>query len=186
MVSATDLKNGKTFLLEGRPFKVVKYAHQKIARGGGTVKLTLRNLETGQQEEKTFPSTLKVEEIATSKEPLHYLYQDERSAVFMRPTTFEQIEIPLSTIRDEVVFIKEGQSVDVLFWEEKPLSVDIPPKVSLKVVSTNPGIKGNSATNIFKPATLENGLKVKVPLFVNGGDEIRVDTRTGEYIERAN
>lgn len=184
MIEATALKTGKTFLLEGKPYQVVKYSHQKIARGGGIVKLSVRNLETGSLEEKTLNSSVKLEEISTTKKSLQYLYNDGASAVFMDPTTYEQVEVPLGVVKDQLPFIKEGEEASVLFWSEKPLSVEIPPKVTLKVVDTTPGVRGNSATNIYKPAVLENGLKIKVPLFIKKGDKVRVDTRTGEYIER--
>lgn len=185
MIGVTDLKNGKTFLFEGKPYKVLKYFHQKIGRGGATVRVTVRNLATGQSEEKTFNSSHKVEEISTGKKELQYLYSDADTAYFMDPATYEQIEIPLSVVGDETAYIKEGEAVTVLFWGDKPLSIEIPPKVTLKVKETTPGVKGNSATNIYKQAVLENGAKVKVPLFIKTNDKIVVDTRTGEYVERA-
>jgi elongation factor P len=184
MINATDLKNGITFTMDGKPYKVVKYAHKKIARGGGTVKLSLRNLQNGNLVEKTLNSNVKVDQINTSKKPYQYLYEDAESAVFMNITTYEQVEVPKIVIKDDLPYIKEGDNVNVLFWEERPLSIDIPPKVKLKISETAPGVKGNSATNIFKTAKLENGLTVKVPLFIEDGDYVVVDTRTGEYVER--
>ena len=186
MIIATNLKNGTTFLMKGKPYQVVKYANQKIARGGGTVKLSIRNLETGNLEKKTFNSSAKVEETTTVKRPLQYLYKDDTNVYFMDPRSYEQIEIPLVMAKEQIVFIKEGESVDVLFWDNKALSIGLPVKVVLTVKDTVPGVKGNSATNIFKPAILENDLKLKVPLFIKKGDKIRIDTRTGEYVERAN
>ncbi len=184
MIEATNLKNGTTFLMDGKPFKVIKYTHQKIGRGGGLVKLIVRNLESGVQVEKTINSAAKVEDINTLKKSMQYLYKDEINAVFMDPKTFGQVEIPAGLAKEEISYIKEGESADILFWEDKPLSIEIPPKVTLKVVDTAPGVKGNSATNLYKPATLENGLQLKVPLFIKSGDKIRVDTRKGEYVER--
>lgn len=184
VVNATELKNGTAFLMDGKPYQVIKYSHQKIARGGGTVKLSARNLETGSLEEKTLSSSAKIEEITTVKRPLQYLYKTAQMAVFMDPKSYEQIEIPLVMAEEQLAFIKEGESVDVLFWDRKALSIGLPAKVVLAVKETVPGVKGDSATNIFKPATLENGLKLKVPLFVKKGDKIRIDTRTGEYVER--
>ncbi len=184
MVIATELKNGSTFLLEGKPCVVVKYFHQKLGRGGATVRITYRNLETGAFLERSFQSTAKFEEITTQKRQLQYLYNDGKNAIFMDPKTFEQIEIPTLIIGKDLKFIKEGQEVDILFWNDKPLSVELPPKVTLSVTETAPGVKGNSATNIFKTAKLENGVRVKVPLFIKVGDKIRVDTRTNEYVER--
>lgn len=184
MIEATNLKAGKTFLMDGKPYRVVKYTHTKIARGGGSVKLSVRNLQNGKLEGKNINSNAKVDEITTVKKPLQFLYKDANNAFFMDGESYEQVEIPLSIIKNELPFINEGESVNVLFWDEKPLSVDIPPKVALSVKDTVPGVKGDSATNIFKPATLENGLKIKVPLFIKIGDKIRVDTRSGDYVER--
>ena len=185
MIQSTDLKNGITFLSNGMPYKVVKYTHTKMGRGGATVRVVSRNLETGAVEEKTFSANVKVDEIATQKRKLQYLYFDGKNALFMDPSNFEQVEVGKNIIADELPFIKEGQDVNVLFWEDKALSIDIPPKVRMRVEETAPGVKGNSASNVYKSAKLENGLSVKVPLFINQGDSVIVDTRTGDYVERA-
>lgn len=185
MIVATDLKNGTTFLDSGMPYKVVKYSFIKQGRGGATVRVSARNLETGGLVEKTFDSKNKVDEITTNKRRMQYLYNDGTNASFMDPTSYEQTEVGLDILGDTVLFIKEGSEVDVLFWNDKALSVDIAPKVVLEVVETDPGVKGNSAANIYKSAKLENGLFVKVPLFIKVGEKVRVDTRTSEYIERA-
>ena len=185
MIKATDLKNGTTFLDNNKPYKVIKYTHVKIGRGGATVRVTARNLESGSVEEKTFSSNVKVEDVQTFKRQLQFLYADGKVVTFMDPKTYEQIEITTDILESELPFVKEGENVTVLFWDDKPLSIDIPPKVILTISDTPPGVKGNSATNMFKQATLENNLKVKVPLFVNKGERIVVDTRTGEYVERA-
>lgn len=184
MVTATDLRNHTTFLIDGKPFRVVKYTHQKIGRGGATVRLSCKNLETGSLAEYAFSSASKFEEITTSKKALQFLYQDRQNAVFMDPLSFEQIEMPLSILGSDAAFLKHGETADVLFWNDRPLSLELPPKITLTVTQTDPGVKGNSATNIFKPATLENNLVVKVPLFIKPGDHVRLDTRTGEYLER--
>lgn len=185
MINSTDLKNGTTFLSFDKPYKVIKYSLIKVGRGGATVRVTARNLLTGTIEEKTYSSNVKVEDIQTIKRQLQFLYIDSGNTIFMNPESYEQVEIPLSVIKDELPFIKEGETVDILFWEDRALSVDIAPKVTLKVVDTDPGVKGNTASNVYKPAKLENGITVKVPLFINKGDSIRVDTRTSEYEERA-
>lgn len=184
MISATDLRNGATFLDNKKPYQVVKYVHQKIARGGGTVKLSVRNLETGTLEEKNLSSSTKLVKIDTSKRKLQYLFQDAYESVFMDPKTYEQVSLSTESIRDKLLFLKEGEEVNVLFWDEKPLSIEIPAKVVLEVIDTAPGVKGNSATNIYKRAKLENGLSIKVPLFIKKGQKVRVDTRTQEYVER--
>lgn len=185
MIQSTDLKNGTTFLSGGKLYKVIKYSHIKMGRGGATVRVTARNMETGTVEEKTFSSNVKVDDVTTQKRKLQFLYKSPGLAVFMDPTTYEQVEIPEKHIEDELPFVKEGSESILLFWGEKPLSIEIPPKIKLKVTDTAPGIKGNSATNMYKPATLENGITIKVPLFINKGDEIVIDTRNSEYVERA-
>lgn len=185
MIDATALRADKNFLFQNIPYRVVKYTHQKLGRGGGVVKLVVRNLSTGAKEELTFDSTVRFEEIETVKKTAQFLYSDSKNAYFMDSVTFEQYEIPLRLIKDEIMYIKEGDNVSILFWEDRPLSFEIPPKVTLLVKETGPGVRGNSATNIFKEAILENGLKIKVPLFINVGDRVVVDTRTGEYVERA-
>ena len=193
MIEATNLKPGATFQISGKPYKVLKYFHQKLGRGGANVRVSVRNLTTGGLEEKTFKSDHKVEEITTVKKPLQFLYKDGSNVVFMDSKNYEQIDISADIIGNELAYIKEGKTVNVLFWsfgdiqgkEDVPLSIEIPIKVTLKVVDTPPGVKGDSATNMYKPAKLENGLQVKVPLFVNKGDLVVVDTRSGEYLERA-
>ena len=185
MIQATDLKNGATFLSNNQPYKVIKYSHVKMGRGGATVRVTSKNLTTGTVEDKTFSSNVKVEEVSTIKRKLQFLYADNMNAVFMDPRTFEQVEIANKVIQDEIHFIKEGEEIVILFWDEKPLSLEIPPKAVFKVKDTPPGVKGNSASNVYKEAQLENGLKVKVPLFIKNGDLVKIDTRTGDYVERA-
>lgn len=189
MINATSLRTGSAFLYEGKPFKVTKYELIKLGRGGATVRVSCVNLESGANVEHAFSSNLTFPEVDLSKRSLQYLYKDGKTATFMEPATFGQVEIPLSVLGSDISYVKEGESVSVLFWsfgsaQDKALSIDLPPKVVLTVAQTDPGVKGNSATNIFKTAVLENGLKLKVPLFINAGDKIRVDTRTGEYIER--
>jgi elongation factor P len=185
MIEATGLKNGTTFLSDKKPYKVLKYSLIKQGRGGAIVHVLARNLISGAIEEKTFSSNNKVEDIATSKRVLQYLYSDDKNAFFMDLGSYDQVDIPLALVGEEISYVKEGQTVTVLFWEDRALGVEIPPKVVLKVVDAPPGVKGNSASNIYKQAKLENGVVTKVPLFINNGDRIVVDTRTNEYVERA-
>ena len=185
MINSTDLKAGVTFLHNGKPYQVIKYSLIKMGRGGATVKVSVRNIETGSNEEKAFSSNIALEEVSTKRRKLQYLYKDASSAYFMDGKSFEQIEIPLSVLGDQVKFVKEGDNVDVLFWDERALSFELPPKVTMTVKETDPGVKGNSATNMYKSAILENGMTIKVPLFINTGEKIRVDTRSSEYVERA-
>jgi len=184
-VNATDLRAGVAFLYEGKPFKVTKYQLIKMGRGGATVRVNCVNLETFANVEHAFSSNLSFDSITLSKRKLQYLYKDEKTAFFMNPTNYEQIEVPLTILGDDVAYIKEGGECDILFWEDRAMSVDLPPNIILEVVECDPGIKGNSASNFLKGAKMENGLDVKVPLFIKVGDKIKVDTRSGDYIERA-
>jgi elongation factor P len=185
MIPVTGLRAGTTFLLDGQPYKVLQYSHIKMGRGNATIKVKIKNLINGAITEKSFASGAALAPVNTTKRSLQFLYQDNENAYFMDPVTFEQIEIPKEVLSRELVFLKEGETASILFWEDKPLSIELPPRVTLKVVETDPGIRGNSATNVYKQAQLENGLLVKVPLFINPGDKVRIDTRTGEYVERA-
>ncbi|MCX7928309.1 MAG: elongation factor P [Patescibacteria group bacterium] len=184
MISASDLRNGTAFLHDGKPHKVLKYTFIKMGRGGATVRVLARDLISGSVVEKTFSSSVKVEEAKTTKRTLQYLYQDGANVVFMDPSNYEQLEVQKDVLENELPYIKEGETVTVVLWEDKVLGVDIPPKVILKVAETDPGVRGNSASNMYKSAVLENGISVRVPLFVEKGDKVRVDTRTGEYVER--
>lgn len=192
MIPVTDLRKGVTFEISGTPYLVLEYSHVKMGRGGATIRVTTRNLVSGAVEEKTFNNGASVEPIRTNKRKLQYLYSGD-TVSFMDPTTFEQIEVDKKVLGTDINYLKEGQAVNVLFWsfdgaqdkEDQALGVELPPNLTLEVTQCDPGVKGNSATNIYKPATLENGLQVKVPLFIKVGDKIRVDTRTGAYVERA-
>lgn len=192
MINSTDLRNGTTFVVDGQPYVVLEYKFIKMGRGGATVRVTARNLKTGSTEEKTYSSNVTVEDASTTKRALQYLYQDKEEVVFMDPRTFEQASIARNILKDQIVYLREGDTVNVLYWEDpstgsgqaEPLSVELPLKIELKVTDTDPGIKGNSASNMYKSAVLENGLVVRVPLFIKNGDRVRVDTRSGAYVER--
>ena len=177
-------KSGTTFLMDGKPYKVEKYTHQKIGRGSANIKLVLRNLSSGDQEEKSVNPNSKFEEIDTIKMPMQYLYQDSSVATFMDPKTYDQVEIQFKPFENELKYISEGVNVNLLFWEDKVLSIEIPAKMVMKVANTDPGVKGDTASNVYKQAELENGVKLKVPLFIKQGDKVKVDTRTGDYVER--
>lgn len=185
MIASTQLRNGTTFMRNGQPHIVIEYALIKMGRGGATVKINARNLITGAVINDSYSSNVKVEEVTTRKQRLQYLCKDGNVATFMDPMTFEQVEISQKLIEQELKFTKEGENVDVLFWDDRVLSLDLPPKVTLEVIETDPGVKGNSASNLYKDAVLENGIKTRIPLFVNKGEKVKVDTKTGEYVERA-
>jgi len=184
-VNATDLRAGIAFLYEGKPFKVTKYQLIKMGRGGATVRVNCINLETFANIEHAFSSNLSFEQIILNKKKLQYLYKDDNSAYFMNPDNYEQVEVSLSILGSDIHYVKEGGECNILFWGDRAMSVDLPPNIILEVAECDPGVKGNSASNFLKSAKMENGLDVKVPLFIKVGDKIKVDTRSGEYVERA-
>jgi len=184
MISVTELRAGRAFQIDGIPYQVIEYKHTKMGRGTANIKLKIKNLKSKIITEKTFISGARVQEITTIKRKLQYLYQDKDDFYFMDPRTYEQFSLAKPIMEGKEKFLKEGEEVKILFWEDKPLTVELPSSLVFEVVSTSPGIKGDSVTASFKPATLDNGLVVRVPLFVNVGDKIKVDTRTGEYLER--
>ncbi len=184
MINVNQLRNGRAFELEGEPFLVLKYEFTKMGRGTGNVKVKAKNLKTGTIANKTFITGNKVQEIELKRKKMQFLYSDVHKSVFMDNESYEQIEIDNDLIKEQKHFFQDGMEVEVLFWDAEALVVELPVKLEYEVKETGPGEKGNSATNIFKPAILSNDLKVKVPLFVKIGEKVRVDTRTGEYVER--
>lgn len=184
MISVNELRNGVIYEEAGNLLQVLNFEHIKMGRGSANIKVKVKNLRSGSTVEKSYINTAKVQDVSVIKKELQYLYKDESSVYFMDPTSFEQISIPLN-IATIAQFLKDGEKYSISFFGDEPLDILMPPKVEMKIVDTAPGIKGNSASNVFKDAELENGIKVKVPLFINVGDKIRVDTRTGAYTERA-
>lgn len=184
MISVNELRNGQIYEDDGQLLVVLNFEHIKMGQGSANIKVKVKNLRTGSTTEKSFINTAKVQDVQVLKREMQYLYKDDAGVYFMDPTSFEQITVP-SEVISGVQFLKEGQSYPISFYKDEPLDVVLPPKVELKVDDTAPGVKGNSASNVFKDATLENGSVVKVPLFINVGDKVRVDTRTGAYTERA-
>ncbi|MBI2034830.1 MAG: elongation factor P [Candidatus Levybacteria bacterium] len=184
MISVTDLHAGTTFEDQGRMYQVLSYEHIKTGRGSANIRVKVRDLKSGSVIDKSYINGAKVQDIYLVKRDLQFLYKDESAAYFMDPQSFEQLQIPISKI-PEHVFLKDGESFSVTFLDEEALSVLFPPKMEFAISQTGPSVKGNSATNVFKDAILENGMVTKVPLFINTGDHIRVDTRTGAYCERA-
>lgn len=184
MISVTELKNGTIFEDQGQLLQVLSYEHIKLGRGSATIKVKVKNLRSGSTIAKSFISGARISDISVQKKDLQFLYKDNDSLYFMDPKSFEQISIPVVRFASEHQYLKEGESFSVSFFGDEPLSLNLPPKMELKVAETGPSIRGNSATNIYKDAVLENGLKTKVPFFIKVGDSIRIDTRTGEYSEK--
>lgn len=184
MILVTEMRAGKIFEENGEPYQVLDYKHTKMGRGTANIKLKTKNLITGAVVDRTFISGAKVEPIETEVKVVQYLYREGNDYFFMEPKTFEQFSLDIKILGGKEKFLKEEQNVKILFWQEKPLAVEIPITLNFTVIETPPGVKGDSATASFKPATLDNGLEVKVPLFINIGDKVKVDTRTGDYVER--
>jgi elongation factor P len=184
MIPVTSLRPGVTFEEHGDIFEVLTYNNMHLRKTSSVVQVKVRSLRKGSTTEKTFASNGEVNPVRIEKIELQYLYNDNDSSYFMNPNSFEQITIPTKSLRDSK-YLKVGQAVTICFNKDEALSMILPPKIKLKVADTNPGVKGNSATNVYKDATLENGLTTKVPLFINIGDEIIVDTRDGSYSNRA-
>lgn len=184
MISVTDLRSGTTYREAGDLLQVISYEHIKMGRGSANIKVKVKNLKTGAIIEKGYTNGANVEDINLTNQEMQFLYKDSENASFMDPRTFEQKEIPLVNI-DGKEFLVEGNNYTLQFFETYPLGIMLPPKVTLRVAETDPGVKGNSASNVYKDAKLENGISVRVPLFINVGDSVVVDTRDKSYTKRA-
>lgn len=184
MLGVQDIRNGTAFLLDGQPYIGIKYEHIKMGRGSATIKIKAKNILNGATVEKSFVNSAKVEEISTVRKPMQYLYKDAEDYVFMDPKNYEQASISAGVLADSVAYLQEGMTVNVLYWDERPLWIELPPKMEFTVTETDPGVKGNSVSNLYKSATLSNGLVTKVPLFINEGERVLIDTRDGSYSER--
>jgi|DewCreStandDraft_5_1066085.scaffolds.fasta_scaffold32464_2 elongation factor P len=184
MLTAGELRKGLTIELDNDLFQIVDYQHIKMGRGGAVVRLKLRNIRSGYITERTFPASEKFRRVFLERRRVQYLYRDDDLYYFMDTETFEQWTLSAQQIGEDAQYLKEGMTLDLLLHEGTPIGIELPVTVDLKVVETEPGVRGDTATGGSKPAILETGMKVLVPLFVNVGDVIRVDTRTGEYVER--
>jgi elongation factor P len=185
MYSGNDLKKETLIELEGVPYKVVEYSHHAMGRGGGVVRTKLKNLVNGSVLERTFRPTDKVPAAEVERKQWQFLYREGSSLVFMDQETYEQETVDLAVVGDNLAnYIAEGSPVGLFYFKDKIIGVDMPNNVVLQVTHTEPGVKGDTATSAFKPATLETGVTVNVPLFINEGDKVKVDTRTGQYLER--
>ena len=185
MISAGDFRNGLTFDMDGDVMQIIEFQHVKPGKGAAFVRTKIRNVITGAVTEKTFNPTEKFPEAFIERREMEYLYSDDNLYYFMDTETYEQQAIDSQHLGDGFRFVKENTPVKVLSYKGVVFGVEPPNFVEVQVVKTDPGFKGNTATNATKPATLETGAEIKVPLFIDEGEMIRVDTRTGEYMERA-
>ena len=185
MVSAGDFRNGTTFEQDGNILQVVEFQHVKPGKGSAFVRTKTRNAITGAVTETTYNPSDKFPAAQIDRRDMQYLYEDGGLYYFMDAETYEQTPLNEKDLGDAFRFVKENETVKVLSYKGNVFGVEAPNFVVLKIVETEPGVKGNTATNTLKPAIMETGAEVRVPLFINEGDEIRIDTRTGEYMERA-
>lgn len=184
MISVTDLKSGVFYEEEGNVLQVLSYEHIKMGRGSANIKVKVRNLTNGSINEKSYINGANVKDIFLESKTLQFLYKDSENAHFMDPTTYEQVEVSLSSLPGHE-FLVEGNNAIIKMHDGKALALQLPPKITMKIKDTAPGVKGNSASNVYKDAVLENDMKIRVPLFINSGDSIVVDTRDSSYTKRA-
>lgn len=183
MISVTELRNGTIFEDQGNIYQVISYEHIKMGRGSANIKVKVRNVRSGATTEKGFTNGARVNDLRILKKDMQFLYKDDDFLYFMDPKIYEQIQIPLQKF-PENQYLKDGEKFSLSFLHEEPLSLNLPPKMDFTVLETGPSLRGNSATNIFKDATLQNNIKTKVPLFIKTGDRVRIDTKTGSYSEK--
>lgn len=185
MISSNDFRTGVTIEIDNDVWQVVDFQHVKPGKGAAFVRAKLKNLRTGAVVERTFNAGEKMPKAHVDNRQMQYLYESGGSYVFMDNETYEQIELSADTLGNAINFLKENMTISILMFQGSIIGVELPNSVELEVVETDPGIRGDTATGGTKPAKLETGYVVKVPLFINVGDILRVDTRNGQYIERA-
>ncbi|MDR3085644.1 MAG: elongation factor P [Christensenellaceae bacterium] len=185
MITAGDFRKGVTIELDGDVFNITDFQHVKPGKGAAFVRTRLKNVMTGGVVERTFNPSDKVSRAVIETKEMTYLYADGDLYYFMDIETYEQLPLGKEVVEDAIPFVKENTNVTVRFFKGSAFSVDAPNFVELEVTDTEPGVRGDTATNVTKPATLETGYVVNVPIFINRGERIRIDTRTGEYMARA-
>jgi len=184
MIDTGGLRKGLTMEYDGRLVKVLDFSHNKQGRGSAQVRMTLRDLRTGSTTQHSVQAGARFQQVRLERQHVQFLYQDGEHYNFMDTESFEQMMLDEATVGDLKLYIKENDTLDVLTYNGEPIDIELPTSVNLRVDYTEPGFKGDTATGGNKPATMETGLVVNVPLFVSTGDMLKVDTRTGEYIER--
>ena len=185
MASTANIKNGAVILHKNKRMKIIEFQHVKPGKGGAFVRTKLKDIQSGKIIDETFNAGHKLEFIRVEAKSMQFLYVDGENHIFMDNETFEQINVLTKSIGNKKNFLTAGAVVDLLFDEHEVLDVRLPSHVILEVLNTEPGFKGNTATGANKPATLETGYVLNVPLFIDEGDKLRIDTRTGEYVERS-
>ncbi len=185
MISAGDFRNGVTFEMDGNVYQIIEFQHVKPGKGAAFVRTKIRNVIAGSVVEKTFNPSDKYPTAFVERKDMEYSYSDEGLYYFMDPESYELVPVNEAELGDNFKFVKENMVCKILSYKGKIFGVEPPTFVELQITETDPGFKGDTATNALKPAKLETGAEIRVPLFINEGDMIRIDTRTGEYMERA-
>ncbi len=185
MININDIKNGMTIVIDNNIYQILEFLHVKPGKGPAFVRIKLRNLRTGSTIEQTFNTNIKFEKAVIEKKPMQFLYNNGDMYNFMNMETYEQMDLAKDSLGENVKFLKEGLEVDVTFYKGEVLGITLPDKIEYVVAHTEPGVKGNTATNATKEATLENGLVIKVPLFINENENVIVSTKDGKYDSRA-
>lgn len=186
MATTNDIKNGSVLNLDGQLWNVIEFQHVKPGKGGAFVRTKMRNVMSGKVVDKTFNAGTKVDFATVDRRDYSYLYQDGADYVFMDTTDYEQVTVPASVVGDSANFMLENQQVTIAMHEGAPLYLDLPASVVLEVTYTEPGLQGDRSTGGTKPATLETGYEIQVPLFLETGTKVKVDTRSGDYLGRVN
>src|SRR3989344_1302678 len=184
MLNVTELRNGVVFKEDNNLFQVLNYEHIKMGRGSGNVKVKVRNLRSGAVVERSFITGARVQDTSVDKRQTQYLYNYGNTYYFMDKESYEQFELLKSLVESQVKYLKDGMDVTVLMVEGEALGIELPNSLIYEVTETGPEEKGNTVSNVFKDATLDNGLIVKVPMYMKQGEKIKVDTRSGQYVER--
>lgn len=185
MININDIKNGMTIVIDNNIYQILEFLHVKPGKGPAFVRIKLRNLRTGSTIEQTFNTNIKFEKAVIEKKPMQFLYNNGDMYNFMNMETYEQMDLVKDSLGENAKFLKEGLEVDVTFYKGEVLGITLPDKIEYVVAHTEPGVKGNTATNATKEATLENGLVIKVPLFINENENVIVSTKDGKYDSRA-
>lgn len=185
MININDIKNGMTIIVDGNICQIVEFMHVKPGKGPAFVRIKLKNLRTGSTIEQTFNTNIKFEKANINKTSMQFLYENSGKYNFMDMETYEQIELDKDSLGDDYKYLKEGINVDISFYGSEVLGLTLPDKIEYVVETTEPAVKGNTATNATKEAVLENGLSIKVPLFINEGETVIVSTKDGKYDSRA-
>ena len=184
MININDIKNGMTVIVDGNICQIIEFLHVKPGKGPAFVRIKLKNLRTGSIVEQTFNSGIKVPTAHVSKTKMQFLYSTGDSYSFMNMETYEQVDVDIKQIANEAKFLKEGLEVLLFFYENEMLGIELPEKIDYVITETEPAVKGNTATNATKDAVLETGMSVRVPLFIEQGEEIIVSTKDGKYVSR--